>query len=289
LAGAEFPGLDQKEKEKTMSNNGWNKLVGVAGRLLMANLLVFSQSLWAMQDQQAKGKKASAEKPAAQQSAESTAAREKPSGGSHEGITVHGHWTIEVRNPDGSLARRVEFENSLDPGFTTANPTAGQPPLVIPGGAAYLSALLTGQWAAPVSPTSWQIALVGPGGLPNLTTSDPNAPCNVGQVAACVIGPPGCGAPTPGLSCNLSVAALGATPHFTGIRLSGSVAAVQNGQVVTVATFIIPLTCVVASTPSCLPSGVSSASFTSSTNFPGAPISVIAGQTIGVTVNISFS
>jgi len=135
-----------------MSNNGWNKLVGVAGRLLMANLLVFSQSLWAMQDQQAKGKKASAEKPAAQQSAESTAAREKPSGGSHEGITVHGHWTIEVRNPDGSLVRRVEFENSLDPGFTVTNPTAGQPPLIIPGGAAYLSAVLTGQWSAPVSP-----------------------------------------------------------------------------------------------------------------------------------------
>jgi hypothetical protein len=280
-----------------MSNNGWNKLVGVAGRLLMANLLVFSQSLWAMQDQQAKGKKASAEKAAAPQSTDSTAAKEKPYRGSHEGITVHGHWTIEVRNPDGSLVRHVEFENSLDPGFTTANPTAGQPPLVIPGGAAYLSALLTGQWGAPVSPAGWQIALVGPGGLPNLTTSDPNAACDIAlgtgaQIAACVIGPPGtCGAsPTPGLSCNLAVTAMGTTPHFTGIQLSGSVGATQTGKIVTVATLIAPLTCVGASTPySCLPSGVSSTSFTSSTNFPGAPISVIAGQTIGVTVNISFS
>lgn len=31
----------------------------------------------------------------------------------NEGVKVHGHWKIDVRNPDGTLARRVEFENSL--------------------------------------------------------------------------------------------------------------------------------------------------------------------------------
>jgi hypothetical protein len=36
-----------------------------------------------------------------------------PAKGQHEGIKVHGHWTIDVRNPDGSLARHVEFENGL--------------------------------------------------------------------------------------------------------------------------------------------------------------------------------
>lgn len=30
------------------------------------------------------------------------------------GIKVHGHWTIEIRNPDGSLASHSEFENSLE-------------------------------------------------------------------------------------------------------------------------------------------------------------------------------
>jgi hypothetical protein len=30
-----------------------------------------------------------------------------------EGIQVHGHWVIEVRDPDGTLATRREFENSL--------------------------------------------------------------------------------------------------------------------------------------------------------------------------------
>ena len=32
-----------------------------------------------------------------------------------EGITVHGHWTIDVRNPDGTLASHHEFENALVP------------------------------------------------------------------------------------------------------------------------------------------------------------------------------
>jgi hypothetical protein len=32
-----------------------------------------------------------------------------------EGIKVHGHWVIEVRNPDGSIASRREFENALTP------------------------------------------------------------------------------------------------------------------------------------------------------------------------------
>lgn len=30
-----------------------------------------------------------------------------------EGIKVHGHWVIDVRNPDGSLASHNEFENAL--------------------------------------------------------------------------------------------------------------------------------------------------------------------------------
>ena len=35
-----------------------------------------------------------------------------PPGGPHEGIQVHGHWTIEVRNSDGTLAEKREFENA---------------------------------------------------------------------------------------------------------------------------------------------------------------------------------
>ncbi len=35
------------------------------------------------------------------------------SGGVAEGIKVHGHWIIEVRNPDGTLVTRREFDNRL--------------------------------------------------------------------------------------------------------------------------------------------------------------------------------
>lgn len=40
--------------------------------------------------------------------------------GAHEGIKVNGYWKIDVRNPDGTLDKHVEFENSL----TTNDPYA---------------------------------------------------------------------------------------------------------------------------------------------------------------------
>jgi hypothetical protein len=36
-------------------------------------------------------------------------------GGPREGIHVHGHWVIDVRNPDGTLVTHREFENSYNP------------------------------------------------------------------------------------------------------------------------------------------------------------------------------
>jgi hypothetical protein len=35
--------------------------------------------------------------------------------GPREGITVHGHWVIDIKNPDGSPALHREFENALLP------------------------------------------------------------------------------------------------------------------------------------------------------------------------------
>jgi len=42
---------------------------------------------------------------------QANAQQSKP--GNNEGIRVHGHWIIDVRNPDGSLAEHRDFENSL--------------------------------------------------------------------------------------------------------------------------------------------------------------------------------
>jgi hypothetical protein len=39
-----------------------------------------------------------------------------PAGGAQEGITVHGRWVVEVQNPDGTVASRTEFNNALASG-----------------------------------------------------------------------------------------------------------------------------------------------------------------------------
>lgn len=302
-----------------MNNGEWNKLVSVAGRILLAFLFVFSQSAWARQEQKAQDNQKPAQKAAAQtvgekpssaaatakaqtpnvgsEESEKASPQEKLSGdGKHEGIKVHGHWTIEVRNSDGSLARHVEFENSLDPGFSIPNPRAGQNPFVLPGGAAYLSAVSSGQWLGPVPPSFWTILLVGPSGLSNLTNTT-NAPCTeffLNTIGACILTQSTTCVTIPGYNCALSVTPLGTAnaPYYTGLQLSGSVQATENGQISTVATLIQNITCP-ASVGFCqvggTPVGGGNASFTSSSNFPGAPIAVVAGQTIAVTVNISFS
>jgi len=97
---------------------------------------------------------------------------------------------------------------------------------------------------------------------------------------------------------------------FTGLLLTGSVIATQTGQIATVSTVnYAPCGTTILNPP--IPNKSSSpcygfienyfsaywyvpltflnmASFTSSSNFAGAPISVIAGQIITATVNISF-
>ncbi len=47
---------------------------------------------------------------------EKTESEAKPDDASHQGIKVHGHWKIVVKNPDGSLDSTHEFENSLQDG-----------------------------------------------------------------------------------------------------------------------------------------------------------------------------
>lgn len=74
----------------------------------------------------------------------------KSNGGNHEGITVHGHWLIEVRNPDGKVVSRTEFENSLQP-----------------AGKVLLAAVLSGY-----APGGWMITLNGPSGEGPCTNAD---------------------------------------------------------------------------------------------------------------------
>ncbi len=73
--------------------------------MLILALVVGMAPLAEAQSLAAKGKPAAV-------SAKSQASA-KPSGGTQEGIKVHGHWTIVVRDPDGKEVSRREFENAL--------------------------------------------------------------------------------------------------------------------------------------------------------------------------------
>jgi hypothetical protein len=263
---------------------GW----ALALPVLVGLVLLYPGASWARS--QKNPKPAQPAKTASPPAKQSSVVAKTPSGGVHTGITVHGWWKIDVRNPDGKLVRHVEFENSLDPGYNYgANPN--------PGGAAYLNAVLDGQ-ATP--PTLWTIILTGPGGLNNAFSNSPNfvdAPCVYGATTVnlplCEIAEPkgtngsGCYV-SGGTSCNLSLTPQGTAPNYTGLVISGTINAnppASNGvgQIATVATL---LQACGSSIDNCTQN--SSYSFTSSTNFPGAPITVSTGQTITATVAITF-
>jgi len=77
-------------------------------------------------------------------------------GAASEGITVHGRWMIEVRDPDGTMVSRTEFDNAL----TTSGATA-------------MRDLITGSATVSSDPflgSSWWLLLV-----------DSLALCSVGQ------------------------------------------------------------------------------------------------------------
>jgi len=287
-----------------MSKNEWKKWISVAGRLLLAFVFVFSETALAGQNQQTKDKAESPQKAAAPQTinkkqssaastaktqsnqaqseeSESSVAEEKsPGDGRHEGIKVHGHWTIEVRNSDGTVVTRHEFENSLAGGTT--------------GGGQALAGFLGRLF----STSFWLVRLDGTG----------ICGASSGASAACVIEEGGGGAifptevwPSYGFAApNSQNLTVGTSNTGTDLILSGSVTTLTAGQITGVDSFV--LGCPPSNPPS-NPAGAPCAgfktgqavfSFTSRSldglnGDPQGPISVASGQMIAVTVDISFS
>jgi hypothetical protein len=243
-------------------SNRIKKLARAAGGLLLAYLLVFSPSVWAGQDREAKvnpklqqsGAPQQGEKPPSAGAAakaqtqeiqgderETAAVEEKTAGdGKHEGIKVHGHWTVEVRNPDGGLVTHREFENALAP--TTL-----------------LNFFLVRRY--PVG--YWAVVLFG----------------NVCQNGGCQINEAELGYPTNATSFNSLSATVPGTG--SGFILDGLATASSSGTITAVRTQNIFCTSPGSPCP------VEVQAFTQTTL--STPIQVSAGQTIAVTVNISFS
>ena len=166
-----------------------------------------------------------------------------------EGIKVHGRWTIELRNADGALASRHEFENAL-----------------LPSGQTILASLLSGDgtftrgfWIVWLTPTQ---------------TAGPH-PCS--GVGGCDLREPY--PPTwaqPVISWPLQVTSVGSPAN--AVRLTGTITADQNGEIANVSTALFFGE----------PSGAGQSQGFSRKVLP-APIQVVAGQSIAITVVFSFS
>jgi len=199
---------------------------------------------------------------------------ESPSSGKpgKEGIKVHGQWVINVKNPDGTLAKHLEFENSLaDGGY-------------------YLLTLMAGY----VVPRAYAIRLSG-------------NPCI--QMVNNINTPRGCEIvtdPTIGFvdgDCVNAECFYGLVTTFNvsgngpfSMVLAGSVTVPANGIISSVQT--IDIDCGYASnaaliqqSPAACNASISGAPFQTLTSFSGPPlpVPVTAGQNIQVTVTISFS
>lgn len=168
-----------------------------------------------------------------------------------EGIQVHGRWTIEVREPDGRLVSRTEFENA-----------------VVPTGEAALAEFL----ARKKTPGWWQILLLG---SPNME------PClDAGTNAVCIVAESGDSTNTSNVFKNLAV---GLTPGLMGARLSGTATVQRSGNVDRVRTRVHRCDNTIAPSSPC---SSLAAIFTQTTL--ATPIAVLLNQQVAVTVDISF-
>lgn len=136
--------------------------------------------------------------------------------GQQEGIKVHGDWTIEIRDPDGTLVTRHEFKNSL----TSGNPTDS--------GTAFLAQLLRGS----IGVKEWVVRLGGR--LPQPCGSDPNP-------SDCYITAPNSGFALPGVDIAKTLV-LALTSTGEGLELSGNATAARAARIDLVTTDVFLIT-----------------------------------------------
>jgi hypothetical protein len=177
--------------------------------------------------------------------------------GPREGIVVHGHWTIDIREPDGRIVSHREFENAL-----------------VSSGGSLLADILARRRAA----GAWKVSLGGsPANAGPCTTSS-------GTAEDCALLEPGWFASLVGFPVfrNLVVGP-------TGFVLSGTATAGKAGSIDHVSTSslsctsdVLPSVCSIDTS-----SNATQAIFSATTLTP--PQAVSAGQLIQVTVTFTFS
>jgi len=203
---------------------------------------------------------------------------QKGSAGLNQGIKMHGHWIIDIKNADGSLAHHHEFENSIQ--YDGQN---------------YLIGLMSGYGAAGL----WEIYFSSVGAMAS------TSPCNTATYPYCAI--VASTTAQPGLFiCNgLYTCATGLTitPTFgvgPTLTLAGSIVATQAGSIGFVGTGMsacggaaegngFPASISTVTPAACYTSTTTSFSGTATSTTLASPIPVASGQIIQVTVVLSLS
>jgi hypothetical protein len=190
---------------------------------------------------------------------------------------VHGQWKIVVRNADGTTASTTDFENSLvDNGFTLEH--------------LMLGSIVTGSWGIEVAPDSGAASPCGKAAC-LIVTSTSTGP-GVGLCSAFSALQP--------TSCSGGLAYVISGSIF---QLSGQFIASQAGKITSVSTLTAfcatdssTFATITSTSPSACAGGTVTAAavgqFTSATaaSTPAfAPVTITSGQTVQITVAVSFS
>lgn len=198
-------------------------------------------------------------------------------GSINQGIKMHGHWVIDVKNPDGTIVQHRDFENSLVPNASQflIGLMSGY---FIPGD--YLIFLQAGTGSAPcIAGTQGGCAIVR-----SLTTNPGTVYCEIYYCST-------------GLTYTYNLA--GAGPF--SMVLQGSITANQAGNIAEVSTAYNSCANIAYSNINVAPttletSSPSSCDANTTTNWYGNlslaninPVTVASGQIIQVTVTITFS
>jgi|HubBroStandDraft_1064217.scaffolds.fasta_scaffold140932_2 hypothetical protein len=219
-----------------------------------------------------------------------------------EGIKIHGHWIIEVRNPNGSIASHTEFENSYIfgsyfPNILSRIQTLGEWGIVLGGSSSPCVASVSTPFSAiegvegeAVPPPACVITETGPAIGANIYGSSPTSPCN-----------PSAG--TGSCANNLQVSA---DPNTGNPTLTGNVVATNSGTISQVETIFsacgpaLSSTACATETAADFPTLDSVSAFTATplpapgsgmcggAGQPPCAVPVIAQQTIQVSVQFSF-
>jgi len=202
-------------------------------------------------------------------------------GGNHVGVEMHGHWVIDVKNQDGTVAEHRDFENTIQP-----------------NGAGTLVLMMAGY----IVPSDYGIVLSSTGTAPCAPVNSNGGTCAIVRSLTSAPGYFLCNSnDTCATSLTSSYVLNGGTTSGNTFTLAGTVTAYQTGTITSVSA-------VIGVCPSAYYSGgtltgyttVSPATCNATANSPSggaipisaatiSTVSVAANQIVQVTVTISFS